>query len=256
MSTNSRKPYVKLIQITDTHLLAETGTVFGFVDTEKSFKKVIARLREDLPVDAILVSGDLADRGERGAYEKLRDGLESLKTPAFCIPGNHDEPDIMRSVFGDGCVRFVDFQAFDDWVIVFLSTQAPQRVDGYLSSDELMRLDEHLGKFADKHVLICLHHHPVPIRSSWMDAMRLSNPEPLFEIMDRHTNVAAIIWGHIHQEFESERKGVRLLGSPSTCVQFKPGAEQFDPTDLPPGYRWLHLLADGRIETGIRWLEP
>jgi len=44
---------------------------------------------------------------------------------------------------------------------------------------------------------------------------------------------------------------VRLLASPSTCVQFAPGSESFKVDDQPPGYRWLTLHTDGRIETGV-----
>jgi Icc protein len=244
---------VKLLQITDTHLLADRGLVLGGFDTEASFQKVVARLRKDLPVDAILVSGDLADRGECGAYEKLRDALEPLDTPVFCIAGNHDDPAMMRAVFSSGAVRYVDAYTLGAWAIVFLCTQIPQRVDGELTTDELLRLEKHLREFRNKHVLVCLHHHPVLIGSSWMDGMRLANPEPLFEILDAYENVQAVLWGHIHQEFSLQRNGVRLLGSPSTCLQFVPGATQFDPDDLPPGYRWLDLLSDGSLETGIHW---
>lgn len=255
MSSGTPKPFVRLLQITDTHLLDGERPAFGNFNTERSFMKVVARLRDELPADAILVTGDLADRAERGAYEKLGDELSVLDTPVFCIPGNHDDPDLMRSLYADDPVRYVNAKVFNEWAIVFLSTQAQGRVDGYLSSEELLRLEAHLTEFADKHVLICLHHHPVLIHSSWMDGMRLSNPDPLFEILDAHSNVRGMIWGHIHQAFDTLRKGVRLLGSPSTCIQFKQHADCYDPADLPPAYRWLHLLPDGQIETGIQWVD-
>jgi Icc protein len=47
------------------------------------------------------------------------------------------------------------------------------------------------------------------------------------------------------------RNGVRLLGSPSTCVQFAPGSEHFKVGDQAPGYRWLRLHPDGGLETGV-----
>ena len=48
-----------------------------------------------------------------------------------------------------------------------------------------------------------------------------------------------------------QRGGIRLLASPSTCVQFAPGSEEFQVDTTAPGYRWLRLHADGRLETGV-----
>jgi Icc protein len=60
-----------------------------------------------------------------------------------------------------------------------------------------------------------------------------------------------VLWGHVHQEIDWQRNGVRLLASPSTCVQFAAGSEKFRACDKPPGYRWLELHGDGRIGTGV-----
>ncbi|MNE97422.1 3',5'-cyclic adenosine monophosphate phosphodiesterase CpdA [compost metagenome] len=34
-------------------------------------------------------------------------------------------------------------------------------------------------------------------------------------------------------------------------MQFTPGSEDFAVDTRSPGYRWLRLLADGRVETGV-----
>jgi Icc protein len=73
----------------------------------------------------------------------------------------------------------------------------------------------------------------------------------LFAVVERFAQVRGLLWGHIHQEFDQQRKGVRLLASPSTCVQFKPGSEEFQVDSTAPGYRWLRLHANGRLETGV-----
>ena len=48
-----------------------------------------------------------------------------------------------------------------------------------------------------------------------------------------------------------QRGDLRLLASPSTCVQFAPGSEEFQVDRSAPGYRWLRLHADGRLDTGV-----
>ena len=79
----------------------------------------------------------------------------------------------------------------------------------------------------------------------------LRNADALFAILDRHPQARAVLWGHIHQEFDQMRGNLRLLASPSTCVQFAPGSEDFQVGNEAPGYRWLRLHADGGLDTGV-----
>ena len=45
-----------------------------------------------------------------------------------------------------------------------------------------------------------------------------------------------------------------FLATPATCVQCKPGTPEPQVDERPPGYRWLELHPDGRIETRVVWL--
>jgi Icc protein len=45
------------------------------------------------------------------------------------------------------------------------------------------------------------------------------------------------------------------MSTPSSCVQFKPGAEEFTIGPELPGYRSLSLHADGRIDTRVHRIE-
>jgi Icc protein len=87
--------------------------------------------------------------------------------------------------------------------------------------------------------------------SRWLDTMAVDNADEFFSIIDRHPQVRGILWGHVHQEFDTMRSDVRLMASPSTCIQFLPGSGNFAVDAAAPGYRWLSLYPDGRIETGI-----
>ncbi len=69
-----------------------------------------------------------------------------------------------------------------------------------------------------------------------------------------HRNVRAVLWGHVHQHFEGERNGVRLMSTPSTCAQFLPRSDGFAIDRRPPGYRWLELRDDGTIATDVVWV--
>jgi len=136
-----------------------------------------------------------------------------------------------------------------------LDSTIPGQVDGHLSSNQLEQLKSGLNTNPDCHILVCLHHHPVSLDSAWIDKIALDNPEELFSILDRYNNVRGLLWGHAHQLYEAERNGVKLMGSPSTCIQFKPRQDEFGIDPAPPGMRWLALRPDGIIETGIEYLK-
>jgi Icc protein len=135
-----------------------------------------------------------------------------------------------------------------------LNSCDPGHVGGRLSFDELTRLDAALSG-SPAHALVCLHHHPVDMGSRWLDGIGLANAEDFWRVVDAHRHVRGVAWGHVHQVYDAERNGVRLLGTPSTCAQFLPKSERFALDSNPPAYRRLDLLDDGGIHSEVRWVE-
>jgi Icc protein len=84
--------------------------------------------------------------------------------------------------------------------------------------------------------------------------MAVDNADEFFAIIDRHPQVRGILWGHVHQQFDRMRGNVKLMATPSTCVQFLPKSTTFAVDEAAPGYRWLSLFEDGSIETGVERL--
>ena len=104
------------------------------------------------------------------------------------------------------------------------------------------------------YALVCLHHHPVPHGSAWLDELMLDNAEEFFAVLARHPGVRGLAWGHTHQPFEGMHGHIRLMGTPSTCMQFAQDADEFQVDDRPPAYRWIELGEDGSVETGVEWV--
>ena len=98
---------------------------------------------------------------------------------------------------------------------------------------------------------VCLHHCPIDVGSLWLDAVGLDDGYDLLMLTQRFPRVRAILCGHVHQELDTVVHGVRLLASPSTCYQFKPGSKRFTLDEMPPGYRSLRLFPDGHIESRV-----
>jgi Icc protein len=83
----------------------------------------------------------------------------------------------------------------------------------------------------------------------------LSNGADFFGVIDRHAGVRGIAWGHTHQPHDAMHGGVRLMGTPSTCMQFTQDSPEFAVDSRPPAYRWMQLGDDGSLDTGIEWVD-
>jgi len=241
-----------LIQITDFHLFANPqGTLKG-INTLNSLSAVVQDCRRRYPApDLILVTGDASHDGSAASYQRCRGILAGLAAPVMFLPGNHDVVSVMQQEFPGGRISNERCRQIKGWNIIMLNTAMHDEEGGFLVVDELAFLDEMLQNWPDYPALVALHHPPVAVGSRWLDTIGLVNVEEFFDVLDRHAQVRGVIFGHIHQAFEMQRKGVHLIGTPSTCIQFMPNEDNFVLDDTAPGFRWLDLHADGTVETGI-----
>lgn len=247
---------VRLLQVTDPHLFGDPEREIYDVRTAESLRRVLAEALGGgaAPPEAILVTGDIGDDESEQAYLNFRAMLQGLAVPVLCLPGNHDAPTLMAQLLEHGGFQYCGRADLGAWGVVMLDTHLPGDPAGYLAAAELARLEADLQAFADRHVLVCLHHPPVPIGSAWLDGLGLRNHREFLAVIERHPRVRAVLAGHVHQAFDQQRGRVRFLTTPSTCAQFTPQTANCVMDMRPPGYRWLTLLPDGGIETEVMWL--
>jgi Icc protein len=250
-----RNKPLRLLQFTDSHVSGdEDGRVRG-VDTLASFASCLEHARRHhAPVDAILLTGDLVQDDSRG-YLRLATLFSGTRAPVHCIPGNHDLPGEMADLLSRRPFSTDPVVRCDEWTLVLLDSSVEGAGHGEIGEEALGVLDDVLGRYGDTHALVVLHHHPLPTGSPWLDDIMLREPQRLLEVLGRHDNVRGLLWGHVHQAFDALQDGVAMMATPSTCFQFVPGCQRFDLDGRPPGYRWLHLYPDGRIESRVVWLD-
>ena len=246
---------IRLVQFTDPHLYgSESETLRGVATLPALVRTLDLAQAREWPVDAVLVTGDLV-QDDVGGYKHFRRIFGNFKMPVLCIPGNHDEPAALhRELRGKPFVTegHVDL---GNWRIVLLDSSLAQSARGHLTKETLAALDSALSSADDRHTLVCLHHHPVAMSSRWLDQVGLDNATELFDVIDRHRNVRALLWGHVHQSYDGLRKNVRLLATPSTCAQFLPRSDEFAVDSRPPAYRTLELRTDGTLITEVVWVD-
>lgn len=245
---------LRIVQVTDTHLFGDVGGKLLGVPTYDSMHAVLSQLDAfPFQADAMLVTGDLSQDGSEQSYRLLDDAMARFGAPVFWLPGNHDEPRNLEKV-GRERDHLHKVIRSEHWQIVMLDSQVEGAVFGQLRQEELDMLERALTEREDLHTLVCLHHHPIPMNSEWMDNIGLRNRQALMDILSSHDNAKGVLWGHVHQSCDGYVNGVRLMSTPSTCIQFEPQTSGFSLDEAAPGFRWLELHKDGRISTGVERL--
>jgi Icc protein len=247
---------VRVVQVTDSHIFADPkGCLLG-LNTRESFEAVCERVtKEEWKADFLLATGDLAQDASPEAYQYLADYFARFDFPTYWLAGNHDNTQTMQETFKNSKVSSSKQIITEHWQIILLDSSVPEMVHGSLSKIELSFLESCLKEHPDKHSLVVLHHHPVDVNCSWLKNIGLKNKKALQNLISKFDNVKGVLWGHIHQEYEQLHNGIPYIATPSSCVQFTPGSEGFSADTKGPGYRYLSLFSDGRIESVVHRID-
>jgi 3',5'-cyclic-AMP phosphodiesterase len=233
-----------LAQVSDTHLLGDaSASVWG----QNPASNLASLLKALPPVDAIAVTGDIADTGTIEAY-RLADELTRRRAPRrYFIPGNHDNRAAMAAVFGEvEDLRLVVLS--ERWVLALVNSQWVGREAGRIDAGTLGRLESDLGRI-DAHVVLCLHH--PPLSPCAQPECTLIDSDPLLGVL-RGGPVRVVLSGHLHQHFEASDNGIAFLGAPSTLNQLCHGGNpHYTDTGEPPSARLLELHDDGGVDHRI-----
>jgi len=246
---------VRLLHMTDFHIYTDPGRMIKGLCSNDSLAAVLAHAREHVSdPDVIILGGDLAQDELPSTYERLAAMLDNWSAPFMVTPGNHASLPALRDSLIPALktiFSYSDCLIMAGWKVVALNSHERGSVGGLLAEAELDRLKQLLSVRDHDHALIAIHHHPVAIGSRWLDNIGLLNQDRLWSLIDRFPQVRAVLCGHIHQALDTMHGNVRILGTPSTCMQFMPLQDDFRLDGVSPGYRWLELLPDGTIHTAV-----
>jgi Icc protein len=242
-----------IIQISDLHLGATPDTVVAGIRPLDSFLAVLDALDLDgHGDDLLLLSGDLSGDSSAGAYIMLNEILKERDKKAIWLPGNHDDLLVMEEYLIDYPLRPVS--EIGNWGILTLDSSQEGTPIGHISDEQLQKVSEGLSQLSDKSILVSMHHCPITVGCQWLDKQRITNSQDLYDLLSLHSNVKAVVTGHVHQQFGGFWGSIPLYTSPSSSFQFKPQSKNFSISNQPPGYRWLTLESNGLVNTGVKFL--
>ena len=209
----------------------------------------------DWRADLVVVTGDLIQDDSPGAYDHFRQLLGMLQLPVYCVPGNHDVRKLMRAATAAAPFYYCASLLADNGLIIGIDSCVTGQAGGHLEEAELARLENEIAISSAANVMVCLHHPPVLMGSKWLDTVGLDNGDEFLEQIAASGKVRLAIFGHVHQPYDADHGGVRIIGTPSTCRQFAQGSDDFAVDDNPPAYRRISLHVDGSFEHELIWLD-
>ncbi len=233
---------VLLAQISDLHL---DGTPRA---TERA-RRVMGYLRAlPRPVDALLVTGDIADHGEPAEYAEAASLLDA-PFPVLTCPGNHDaRPAYRETLLGesadDAKAPINRAHRIGDAAVLMCDATIPGRDEGLLTADTLDWLARTLDELPrTTPALVAFHQPPVVLHHPLVDGIRLQNPEDLAALLATRPGVVAVLTGHAHTAAASTFAGRPLLVGPAVTWTLRMPWEGDQPADRdqPPGLAF-HVL--------------
>lgn len=212
-----------LVHISDTHLL-DGRRLFGSIDSDTPLRRLLERLvASGQQVDALVFTGDLADRAESGAYLRLRELVEpfalQLGAPVVWVVGNHDEREPFSEVLFGGPAtaepqdRVCDL---DGLRVIALDTSVPGYHHGELTPAQLEWLGNELASPAPKGTILALHHPPIPTPIELMGVIELQDQGALARVIEG-TDVRGLLAGHLHYSTFSTFAGVPVSVCAASC---------------------------------------
>lgn len=241
---------VKILQLTDLHILARVGDTMLGIDTEYYFRRTLDQAHADHgQFDLILLTGDLAQDPCAESYRRIRRHLQGYHTPCLCLPGNHDDLALMREWLVGEWISCDRQRSLGNWSIVCLNSQKPESPVGNLADEELETLERILQADGERPTLLAMHHPCIASGSQWLDTMRIENSDAFIALLKRFPQVKAVVCGHLHQPLDVKFDEISMLVTPSTCFQFTPNTEKFSIDQCSPGYRMIELGEAGQIQS-------
>lgn len=219
-----------IAHISDTHLLGGARQLYGTVDTDPPLVHALDLLgRSNLPLEALVFTGDLADLAEPDAYARLRSIVEPaaarIGAKIVWVMGNHDErPEYSQALFGEASTEPQDrVEMVGGLRIIALDSTVPGYHHGALLDSQLEWLRQVLAEPAPDGTLLALHHPPLPSPVEIMAILELQQMHRLADVI-RGTDVRGILAGHLHHAMSGMFAGIPVSVAAATCYTIDPSA--------------------------------
>ena len=217
-----------LVQISDTHIDEPGALVYGHFDTSRALARAVDVINAmDPGPDLVLHTGDIASHGSVPRYQAFKEIVGALNVPLAVIPGNHDERNALRQVFGGTSSLpttgdFLHYVIEDHPVrIICCDSVVAGETPGEMCPERLAWLEARLSEAPDRPTVVALHHPPFYSGMTGSSAKGLvRGGAELDELLRGHGQVVRILAGHVHRAITAEYGCSIAISGPTTCYPF------------------------------------
>lgn len=245
---------MKFIHVTDPHLV-EPGGLLHTLDPLERFRACMRSINErDRDAECVVITGDLADRGQPEAYQAFRQVLDEFSLPCHLLLGNHDNRESFLSVFRE---VFVDANGFIQGGLetsrgrfLFLDTLHPGQSAGSYCDLRCSWLESELAAAGSLPVYLFMHHPPFAVNIPFLDNIGLGDPQGFIDAVDGRDNIRHLFFGHVHRPISGSWRGIPFSTLSSTNHQVAlnlESTEKINYRDEPPSYNIVFLNEDSTI---------
>jgi len=245
---------MRVVQISDLHM-TPSGEILHGLDPVARLRACVADINlRASDAELCIATGDLADKGETGAYELVRECLNDLSMPYCALIGNHDHRQRFQQVFSDtpsDTHGFVQYSLkVGDAVLLCLDTVEPGSSAGSYCEQRCEWLTTELAKWRDHNVYVFMHHPPFAIGLPGLDVIRLLDSARIEALLHDAPQVRHIFFGHVHRPVSGSWHGVAFSALPGTLHQ---AALDFDSPPFivysheRPGYALIEMTNEQTV---------
>lgn len=255
----SRPDHV-LLHLTDSHLIAGDGRLYGAVDADAHLRRLLERIEAArITPSALVFTGDLVDAGEPAAYRKLRALVEPFAARLGCevvwVMGNHDDRAAMRQHLLAEPVSAAPLDqvhVVQGLRIVSLDTSVPGHHHGEVTDAQLAWLAEVLEEPAPFGTVLAMHHPPLPAVADLAVSVELREQHRLTPVL-AGTDVRAVLAGHLHYSTFGTFAGIPVSVASATCytqdLAIEPGATRG--RDAAQAFNLVHVYPDTVVHSVV-----
>lgn len=218
-----------LLHLSDTHILPSDEDRLHGADTLQNLRAALGYFDgSGIAIDAVVLSGDVANAGDTVGYERVRSVLDpwvtTRKVPLIAVMGNHDR----RAAFRQVMLRDAPSDKSVDYVtwagglrVVALDWTVPGAPHGSVTNEQLQWLREQLASPAPEGTVLVFHHPPTIEPGPLNDIVRLHGAEDLEDVV-RGSDVVAILAGHVHHTLAGAFGGTLCFTAPAISYMVEP----------------------------------
>lgn len=240
---------LNIVQVSDVHLApcAKTTGKRMLGESVNIFQKAISQINSLNNVDLVVFSGDVVNRSHKDDFLKFISMANNLKTVWLYAPGNHDvgilgglsRTDIVNTLlekspyFKNLCLYY-SYCPKKGFLILFLDGVIDDKItaNGYFPNEELKWMETQIKCNPDKKIII-VQHFPVvePFKSN---THYVNNASEYLGIIDKYSNVVAVLSGHYHGAKVTRRNNVLHISTPA-LAEYPNAFNQIKITPQPNG---------------------